>query len=112
VLSGRWKPGSNVDEAVFDATFEALAREPHIVSADAARAYHEAWAKASDATRLDAVIAHEYAELKTVATPELQAAYGTQWPHYAAIKNAPSTTLKISEEARELLRLQANALGL
>ena len=53
----------------------------------------------------------EYAELKAVATPQLQAAYGNQWPHYAAIKDAPSTTLKISDEARELLRLQAKALG-
>jgi hypothetical protein len=111
VVLGRWKPGINVDEAVFDPTFEAWAREPRVVSATAAKAYHEAWAKAADETRLDAVIAHEYAELKAVATPELHAIYGNQWPHYAAVKNAPSTTLEVADAARELLRLQAKALG-
>jgi hypothetical protein len=112
VVLGRWKPGINVDEAVFDPTFEALAREPRVVSAEAARAYHEAWSTASDATRLDAVIAHEYSELKAVATVELEAGYGSVWPHYAAIKNAPDTPLNITNEARELLWLQRRALGL
>jgi len=61
---------------------------------------------------MDAVIAHEYTELRAVATPELQHLFGPEWPHYAAVKNAPDTTLKISNEARELLRLQRRALGL
>ena len=62
--------------------------------------------------RMDAIIAHEYAELRAEATPELRAKYGQQWPHYAAITNAPDTPLKISEAGRYLLRLQRRALGL
>ncbi len=112
VAAGRWQPGINVDEAVFDATFEALAGEPRVTSAEAAIAYHAGWARATDATRTDAVIAHEYAELKAVSTPELVAAYGNQWPHYAAIQLAPDTPLAVVPEARELLRLQRLALGL
>jgi hypothetical protein len=112
VVSGRWRAGINVDEAVFDPTFQGLAGNPRVVSQEAAAAYHEAWARASNTTRMDAVIAHEYTELRAVATPELQRLYGPEWPHYAAVKNAPDTTLKISNEARELLRLQRRALGL
>ena len=112
ILSGRWKAGINIDEAAFDPTFQALAHEPRVVSQEAAAAYHEFWAHASNTARMDAVIAHEYAELRAIATPELQAKHGQQWPHYAAIKNAPETSLKISDEARELLRLQRHALGL
>ncbi|MGH7174202.1 MAG: hypothetical protein ACRELF_17850 [Gemmataceae bacterium] len=61
---------------------------------------------------MEAIIAHEYAELGGEATPELRAKYGQQWPHYAAIKNAPDTPLAISKKARDLLRLQRRALGL
>ncbi len=112
VISGRWKAGINVDEVVFDPTFRALAHEPRAVSREAVTAYHEAWERAANGTRIDAVIAHEYAELRAVATPELAATYGQQWPHYAAIKIAPDTRLMISAEARGLLRLQRRALGL
>ena len=112
VVSGRWKSGINVDEAAFDPTFQALAHEPRVVSQEAAAAYHEAWARASNTTRMDAIIAHEYAELRAEATSELRAKYGQQWPHYAAIENAPDTPLAISEKAREILRLQRRALGL
>ncbi len=112
VVSGRWQAGINVDEAVFDSTFQPLACEPRAVSEDAARAYHEAWARASNLMRMDAVIAHEHAELLAVATPEMQSVYGQQWPHYTAVKDAPDTALRISNEARELLRLHRRALGL
>ena len=112
VVSGRWKAGINVDEAVFDPTFQGIAGNRRIVSQEAAKVYHEAWAHASNTTRMDAVIAHEYTEMHPVATSELERLYGPEWPHYAAIKNAPDTTLKISNEARELLRLQRRALGL
>lgn len=111
VVSGRWKAGINVDEAAFDPTFQALAHEPRVLSQEAAAAYHEAWTRASNMTRIDAIIAHEYAELRAEATAELRAKYGQQWPHYAAIKNAPDTPLTISEKSRELLCLQRCALG-
>jgi hypothetical protein len=112
VVAGLWKAGINIDEAVFDPTFQALAREPRLVSKEAANAYHTAWASASDQTRMEAVIAHEYAELKATATPEFQQQYGSEWAHYAAVKNAPDTSLKISPEAKELLRLHRRAVGL
>ena len=105
VVSGLWKAGINVDEAAFDPTFRAFAREPRVVSQEAATTFHEAWAAASNLTRIDAVIAHEYAELRAEATLEMEAMYGMHWPHYTAIKHAPN-------EARDLLRLQRRALGL
>jgi hypothetical protein len=114
VVSGRWGAGINVDEAIFDPTFRAFegpgAR--YVASREAAQAYHEAWASASTRARLDAAIAHEHAELRAVATPELQRRYGVQWPHYAAVRNAPDTALRISPEGRELLRLHRRAMGL
>lgn len=110
-LSGRWQPGINVDEAVFDPTFQALALDV-AVSEAAVATYHEAWARATDQTRVDAVIAHEYAELTATATPELLEAFGIRWPHYAAILTAPDSPLTVSDEARELLRLHRGALGL
>jgi hypothetical protein len=114
VVAGRWRAGINVDEAIFDPTFRVFegrgARS--VASPDDAGAYHEAWARASTRTRLDAVIAHECEELRAVAADELQQQYGIEWPHVVAVANAPETTLRISDQARELLRLHRRAMGL
>jgi hypothetical protein len=114
VVAGRWRAGINVDEAIFDPTFRVFegrgARS--VVSPDDAREYHQAWAGASVRTRLDAVIAHEYEELRAVATHEVQQQYGIAWPHFVAVANAPETMLRISDHARELLRLHRRAMGL
>jgi hypothetical protein len=114
VLVGRWRAGINVDEAIFDSTFRAFEGRGarFAVSQTAADAYHEAWAKASVRTRLDAAIAHEYEELGAVATPHFQQHYGAGWAHYSAVKKAPETSLGVSESARELLRLHRRVMGL
>jgi hypothetical protein len=112
VLQGRVRPGINVDEAIFDAAFEALAGERAVISAQAQAAYHQAWARASVKARLDTVAAHEYAELNAVRTPEMVRRFGNRWPHYTAIKEAQKSTWALTAAARELLRLHAEALGL
>jgi hypothetical protein len=58
------------------------------------------------------VIAHEYEELRAVATHELQQQYGIEWPHFVAVASAPETMLDISDQARELLQLHRRAMGL
>ena len=112
VVSGQWKAGINVDEAIFDPKFEALAGEPRSRCPRCSKSLPRDVGNGFRCNALDAVIAHEYAELKAVSIPDLLAAYGNKWLHYAAVKNAPDTPLKISNEARDLLGLQRLALGL
>lgn len=114
VVAGRWKAGINVDEAIFDPTFRAFEGrgERCIASPDAVREYQEMWASVSTRTRVDAAIAHEYEELRAIAALELQQRYGVGWPHYIAVANAPESALRISDDARELLRLHRRVMGL
>jgi hypothetical protein len=112
VLSGLWCCGINVDEAIFDRDFNALAGEQIPVSHEYSRMYQEAWVNASVKTRLDAVAAHEYEEMEASKSDEFQCQYGPAWPHFAALQNAPDTKLVISDEGRELLRLLRRAAGL
>ena len=112
VVSGLWQAGINIDEAIFDTNFNALAGEKRLRLLENVRAYQNVWATASVKTRLDAVGAHEFEELQAEGSLELQFRFGLEWPHYAAIRNAPITRLLISKEARELLRIHSRAVGL
>ena len=114
VVAGRWRAGINVDEAIFDSTFQAFQGrgQKMVASPDAARAYQLAWAIASTRTRLDAAIAHEYEELRAIATPDPPQRFGVEWPHYVAVFLAPETALLITDEARELLQLYRCVLEL
>jgi hypothetical protein len=112
VVSGRWKPGINADEAIFMPSFDAF-RGATISNQQAAKSFGDLWSKASVRSRLDAVASHELAELQAVQPANWDVAkYGPWNPHKHAIRFAPDTTLKISDQARELLRLQRQALGL
>lgn len=111
VISGRWQAGINIDEAIFDSSFNPLLYERWIVERDVIGAFQMAWASASLRTRLDVVAAHEYSEMRAVSTPELRRRFGREWPHYAAILDTPECTLRVSNNARDLLRRHRRALG-
>jgi hypothetical protein len=101
-----------VDEAIFMPDFDAL-RGGTISNQQAATAYRNLWSQASVRSRLDAVAAHELTELRAVQPANWDVArYGPWDPHRHAVRFAPDTTLNISDQARELLRLQRQALGL
>jgi hypothetical protein len=76
------KPGINVDPAVFDANAPKMGNLP-------------SWKSARLQDRIDAVIAHEYTEAL--------APHGLDF-HIHALTNAETTSLKISDRARQILR--------
>ncbi len=82
-------PGINVDPAVFDANAPKVGKLP-------------SWRSASLRDRIDAAIAHEYAE---ALAPQ-----GVDF-HIHAIKNAENTSLKISDRARQILKEYRQAEG-
>ena len=115
VISGRWQAGINVDEAAFDPNFQAIVggySSRFITSEEAIHDFQALWAVATVGDRLDAVIAHELAEMSAEIDEPLREAYGLAWPHFAALRAAPETALTVSDTARELLRLQRVAFGL
>lgn len=83
------KPGINVDPTVFDANAPKIGSLP-------------SWKSASLRDRIDAVIAHELTE---ALAPQ-----GTDF-HIHALKNAENTTLKISHQARLILKAYRQAEG-
>jgi hypothetical protein len=83
------KPGINVDAAVFDANAPKIG---NLAS----------WKSASLRDRIDAVIAHEYTE---ALAPQ-----GVDF-HIHALKKAENTPLKISGQARQILREYRQAEG-
>jgi len=113
VLSGRYRAGINVDEAIFDPTFDALA-SARITNPQARAAYNDLWRRASVRSRLEAVSAHELTELRAVRPANWDDALHGPWnPHSHAIRFAPEQSgLTINPQARELLCLQRQALGL
>ena len=83
------KPGLNVDPAVFDANAPKVRILP-------------SWKSARLQDRIDAVIAHEYTEVLAPAGVDF---------HIHALKNAENTPLKISDWARQILRVYRQAEG-
>jgi hypothetical protein len=83
------KPGINVDPAVFDGNAPRMGNLP-------------SWRSARLRDRIDAVIAHEYTEAL--------APHGVDF-HIHAVNNAENTLLKISDEAREILKEYRQAEG-
>lgn len=83
------RPGINIDPAVFDAS------APKVGSL-------ASWQSASLRDRIDAVIAHEYAEALAPAGVDF---------HVYAVQNAENTPVKISDRARDILREFRTAEG-
>jgi hypothetical protein len=77
--------GINVDSGVFN---------PQLLGDPAAGGAARAWSRARLRDRIDAVIAHEYEEC-------------LRGNDAAARQHAPTTSLRISDEARVILRLMA-----
>jgi hypothetical protein len=88
-LGSNGKPGINVDPAVFDANAPKMGRL-------------SSWKFGSLRDRIDAVIAHEYTE---VLAPQ-----GVDF-HIHALKNAENTPLRVSDQARQMLRELRQAEG-
>jgi hypothetical protein len=79
--------GINVDSGILD---------PHLLGDPISVGVAAVWSSARLRDRIDAIIGHEYEE-----------AVGGD--HDTALKNAPNTSLKISQAARQILRLMAGA---
>jgi hypothetical protein len=84
-------PGIYVDHAVFDGGFVRPEASP-------------TWGRAKPSERAEAVAAHEYTEATAPASITDPVAR-----HNFAIDNAPETTLRIGDIARQLLREQREA---
>lgn len=78
-------PGINVDLAVLDTSFPDM---KHVAS----------WATATLKDRIDAVIAHEYAEALSPGTLNVG-----DPSHEFALQHGPETSLNISRQARRIL---------
>jgi hypothetical protein len=85
----RGRRGINVDAAVFDADAPKVGQLP-------------SWRSASLKERIDAVIAHEHAE---VTAPD-----GVDF-HIHAVQTAENTPLRITDQARQILREYRQAEG-